>query len=238
MKIALIGYGKMGKAIEEIAVDREHQIILKIDEHNVSDFTKENIGKADVAIEFTGPHTAYENVKKALEYNVPIVCGSTGWLEKLQEIKQLCIEAKGSFIYSSNFSVGVNIFFELNKKLASLMALHKDYEVQVTEIHHTQKKDAPSGTAITIAEQILEHLKTKKSWVNHISDNTGELEIISERIDPAPGIHKVKYSSAIDDVEIIHTAHNRQGFALGAVLAAEFIKDRKGVFSMKEVLGL
>jgi 4-hydroxy-tetrahydrodipicolinate reductase len=238
MKIALIGYGKMGKAIEEIAVDREHQIILKIDEHNVSDFTKENIGKADVAIEFTGPHTAYENVKKALEYNVPIVCGSTGWLEKLQEIKQLCIEAKGSFIYSSNFSVGVNIFFELNKKLASLMALHKDYEVQVTEIHHTQKKDAPSGTAITIAEQILEHLKTKKSWVNHISDNIGELEIISERIDPAPGIHKVKYSSAIDDVEIIHTAHNRQGFALGAVLAAEFIKDRKGVFSMKEVLGL
>src|SRR5436853_1091415 len=127
MKIALIGYGKMGKAIEEIAVDREHQIILTIDEHNVSDFTKENIGKADVAIEFTGPHTAYENVKKALEYNVPIVCGSTGWLEKLQEIKQLCIEAKGSFIYSSNFSVGVNIFFELNKKLASLMALHKDY---------------------------------------------------------------------------------------------------------------
>jgi 4-hydroxy-tetrahydrodipicolinate reductase len=238
MKIALIGYGKMGKAIEEIAVDREHQIILKIDEHNVSDFTKENIGKADVAIEFTGPHTAYENVKKALEYNVPIVCGSTGWLEKLQEIKQLCIEAKGSFIYSSNFSVGVNIFFELNKKLASLMALHKDYEVQVTEIHHTQKKDAPSGTAITIAEQILEHLKTKKSWVNHISDNIGELEIISERIDPAPGIHKVKYSSAIDDIEIIHTAHNRQGFALGAVLAAEFIKDRKGVFSMKEVLGL
>jgi 4-hydroxy-tetrahydrodipicolinate reductase len=238
MKIALIGYGKMGKAIEEIAVNRGHEIVLKIDEYNLSDFNKKNITTADVAIEFTGPHSAYDNVKKALEFDVPLVCGSTGWLEKLDEIEKLCTERKGTFIYASNFSVGVNIFFEVNKRLAALMALQKDYEVQVTEIHHTQKKDAPSGTAITIAEQILDNLKRKKSWVNHISDNVGELEIISERIDPAPGIHKVKYSSAVDDIEIIHTAHSRQGFALGAVLAAEFIKDKKGIFSMKDVLSL
>jgi 4-hydroxy-tetrahydrodipicolinate reductase len=238
MKIALIGYGKMGKAIEEIAVNRGHEIVLKIDEYNVADLIKKNISTANVAIEFTGPHSAYDNVKKVLEFDVPLVCGSTGWLEKLDEIKKLCIERGGSFIYASNFSVGVNIFFGINKELAALMAHQKDYEVQVTEIHHTQKKDAPSGTAITVAEQILENLKRKKSWVNHISENTGELEIISERIDPAPGIHKVKYSSAVDDIEIIHTAHSRQGFALGAVLAAEFITDKKGIFSMKDVLSL
>jgi len=238
MKIALIGYGKMGKAIEEIAVSRGHEIVLKIDEYNLAEFNKKNVSSADVAIEFTGPHSAYDNVKKALEFDVPLVCGSTGWLDHLDEIKKLCMERGGSFIYASNFSVGVNIFFEINKKLATLMAHQKDYEVQVTEIHHTQKIDAPSGTAITIAEQILENLKRKKTWVNHVSDNPKELEILSERIDPAPGIHKIKYSSAVDDIEIIHTAHSRQGFALGAVLAAEHIKDKKGIFSMKDVLGL
>jgi len=238
MKIALIGYGKMGKAIEEIAVSRGHEIVLKIDEYNLAEFNKKNVSSADVAIEFTGPHSAYDNVKKALEFDVPLVCGSTGWLDHLDEIKKVCMERGGSFIYASNFSVGVNIFFEINKKLATLMAHQKDYEVQVTEIHHTQKIDAPSGTAITIAEQILENLKRKKTWVNHVSDNPKELEILSERIDPAPGIHKIKYSSAVDDIEIIHTAHSRQGFALGAVLAAEHIKDKKGIFSMKDVLGL
>jgi 4-hydroxy-tetrahydrodipicolinate reductase len=238
MKIALIGYGKMGKAIEGIAASRGHEIVLKIDEYNLADLNKKNMAIANVAIEFTGPHSAYQNVKKVLEFDVPLVCGSTGWLEKLDEIKKLCTERGGSFIYASNFSVGVNIFFEINRRLAALMTLQKDYEVQVTEIHHTQKKDAPSGTAITIAEQILENLKRKKSWVNQISENTEELEIISERIDPAPGIHKVKYSSTVDDIEIIHTAHSRQGFALGAVLAAEFIQDKKGIFSMKDVLGL
>lgn len=238
MKIALIGYGKMGKAIEEIAVNRGHQVVLKIDEDNLADLSKKNLEKADVAIEFTGPHSAYENVKKALEFDIPLVCGSTGWLERLDEIKKLCVERNGSFIYASNYSVGVNIFFEVNKKLAALMASQKDYEVQVTEIHHTQKKDAPSGTAITIAEQILEKLNRKKNWVNHISDNVDELEIISERIDPAAGTHKIKYSSAVDDIEIIHTAHSRQGFALGAVLAAEYIHNKKGIFSMKDVLGL
>ena len=238
MRIALIGYGKMGKAIEEIAVNRGHEIVLKIDEYNLSDFNKKNTEAANVAIEFTGPHGAYDNVRKALEFDIPLVCGSTGWLEKLNEIKKLCTDRKGSFIYASNFSVGVNIFFEINKKLAALMNLQKDYEVQVTEVHHTRKKDAPSGTAITIAELILENLKRKKTWVNHISDNVEDLEIISERIDPAPGIHKVKYSSAVDDIEIIHTAHSRQGFALGAVLAAEFIQEKKGIFSMKDVLSL
>jgi len=238
MKIALIGYGKMGKAIEEIAVSRGHEIVLKIDEYNLAEFNKKNVSSADVAIEFTGPHSAYDNVKKALEFDVSLVCGSTGWLDHLDEIKKLCMERGGSFIYASNFSVGVNIFFEINKKLATLMAHQKDYEVQVTEIHHTQKIDAPSGTAITIAEQILENLKRKKTWVNHVSDNPKELEILSERIDPAPGIHKIKYSSAVDDIEIIHTAHSRQGFALGAVLAAEHIKDKKGIFSMKDVLSL
>ena len=236
MKIALIGYGKMGKAIEEIAVNRGHEIVLKIDEYNLADFNKQNISKADAAIEFTGPHSAYENVRKALGFDIPVVCGSTGWLEKLDEIKKLCSDRNGSFIHTSNFSVGVNIFFEINKKLAFLMSPRKDYEVQVTEIHHTEKKDAPSGTAITIAEQILENIKGKKGWVNHISDNPQDLEIISERIDPAAGTHKVKYSSAVDDIEIIHTAHSRHGFALGAVLAAEYIKDKKGIFSMKDVL--
>jgi 4-hydroxy-tetrahydrodipicolinate reductase len=169
---------KNGKAIEEIALNRGHEIVLKIDEDNFSDFTKENISKADVAIEFTGPQSAYENIKKALSFDIPLVCGSTGWLEKLEEANKICSERKGGFIYSSNFSVGVNIFFEVNKRLAQLITAHQDYEPQITEIHHTTKKDAPSGTAITIAEQILEVNKRKKSWVNHITDNADELEIL------------------------------------------------------------
>lgn len=238
MKVVLLGYGKMGKAIEDVALRRGHEVVLKIDEFNIEEFSRENARRADVAIEFTGPHSAYANVRRALEFGLPVVCGSTGWLEKLDLVKSFCTELNGSFIYSSNFSVGVNIFFEINKRLAKLLAAHKDYEVQVTEIHHTAKKDSPSGTAITIAEQILENMTRKKGWVNHISDNPEEIEIISERIDPAPGTHKVKYSSAIDDIEIIHTAHNRQGFALGAVLAAEYIHDKKGVYSMSDVLHL
>jgi 4-hydroxy-tetrahydrodipicolinate reductase len=238
LRIALIGYGKMGKAIEEIALQRGHEVALTIDQPNLHEFTKENIRKADVAIEFTGPHSALENVKQCLEFGVPVVCGSTGWAERLGEMKKLCAGKSGSFIYSSNYSVGVNIFFEVNKRLAGLMASHKKYEVILEEIHHTQKKDAPSGTAITLAEQVLQSIKRKKQWVNELSDNPEDLEIISQRIDPAPGTHRVKYSSAIDDIEIIHTAHNRKGFAGGAVLAAEFLKDRKGFFTMKDVLGL
>lgn len=238
MNIALIGYGKMGKAIEDIALQRGHTIVLKIDVDNADQFTKENLDDADVAIEFTGPHSAFDNVKKLMQFGVRTVCGSTGWLDKIEEIKNDCKKNNTAFIYASNFSVGVNIFFEVNKRLAALMKAHEDYEIQLTEIHHTEKKDAPSGTAISLAEQVLENIPRKKNWVNNISDNPEDLEILSERIDPAAGTHKVKYSSGIDDIEIIHTAHTRKGFALGAVLAAEFLKGKKGIYSMKEVLGL
>lgn len=238
MKIALIGYGKMGKAIEEIALHRGHEIVLKINDENLEDFTRERVLHADVAIEFTGPHSAFKNVYDMIGFGIPVVCGSTGWLDHLEKVQQFCSEQNGSFLYASNFSIGVNLFFELNRHLAGLMAKHPDYEVQIEEIHHTQKRDSPSGTAITLAEQVMKKISRKKTWVNHISDNPDELEIISERVDPAPGTHKVKYYSAIDDIEIIHTAHNRKGFALGAVLAAEYIHDKKGIFSMKEVLGL
>jgi 4-hydroxy-tetrahydrodipicolinate reductase len=238
MNIALIGYGKMGKAIEEIAVERGHTILLKVNDENLGDFTNEKVAKADVAIEFTGPHTAFDNIKAIIDFGVAVVSGSTGWTERITEINKYCTEKNCSFLYASNFSVGVNVFFELNKKLASLMAPHKEYAISMEEIHHTQKKDAPSGTAITLAEQILERVPQKKKWVNHPASDVSELPIISKREDPAPGTHSIKYSSSIDDIEIIHTAHNRKGFALGAVLAAEFIKDKKGIFSMKEVLGL
>jgi 4-hydroxy-tetrahydrodipicolinate reductase len=238
MNIALIGYGKMGKAIEEVALQRNHSIVLKIDENNLADFTRENLSKADVAIEFTSPHSAYDNVKKAIEWDTPIVCGSTGWTERLDEIKEYCKEKNGSFIHTSNFSIGVNIFFEINKKLASLMSSHPGYTIRLEETHHTAKKDAPSGTAITLAEQVMELLPYKKKWVNHESSSADELSIVSRRIDPAAGTHSVKYFSPIDDIEIVHTAHNRVGFAAGAVLAAEFIRDKKGIFTMKDVLHL
>jgi len=238
MNIAIIGYGKMGKIIEEVAISRGHTINLKIDLNNINDFTKENLNKSDVVIEFTGPHSAYENVMKCLEAGMPVVCGSTGWLEQFDKTKEYCEKKNGSFLYASNFSVGVNIFFEINKVLAQMMDKQQGYEVSMTEIHHTQKKDAPSGTAITLAEQILENLKRKTSWVNHDSKNHEELVITSERTDPAPGTHIVKYSSGVDDIEITHIAHNRNGFALGAVMAAEFLKDRRGVYSMKDVLAL
>lgn len=237
MRIALIGYGKMGQAIENIAVEKGHEVVLKIDITNAADFTQENIAKADVAIEFTGPHSAFNHVIKCIEFGIPVVCGSTGWLEKWAEVKQYCEEKKGTLIYASNYSIGVNLFFELNTYLAKLMSSHADYNVMMEEIHHTQKKDAPSGTAITLAEQVLQHITRKKQWINQLSDDTEKLEIISARIDPAPGTHKIKYTSAVDDIEIIHTAHNRIGFAGGAVMAAEFSIGKKGIYSMKEVLG-
>jgi len=238
MKIALVGYGKMGRAIEAVALERGHEIALKIDLDNLDELNTAHLSRAEVAIEFTGPHSAFSNVMACLEAGVPVVCGSTGWLEKFEEAKNYCLAHGGALLYASNFSVGVNIFFEVNKRLAALMEPHPEYDVAVTEIHHTQKKDAPSGTAISLAEQILDNIHRKKRWVNHTSDDPGELEIISDRIDPAPGTHKVLYSSPIDDLEIIHTAHNRTGFATGAVLAAEFVRNKKGIFGMKDVLGL
>ncbi len=237
LNIALIGYGKMGKAIEEIAVKRGHAILLKIDIDTVEQFTKENLQRCDVAIEFTSPHSAVENILTCLNAGIPVISGSTGWLARWEEVKAKCEAMNGAMVYASNYSVGVNIFFEVNKFLARLMDPQGDYDVSMEEIHHTEKKDAPSGTAITLAEQILENLGRKKEWVNQRSVSPEELAIISERIDPAPGTHKIKYSSLVDDIEIIHTAHNRKGFATGAVLAAEFIHNKKGIFSMKDVLG-
>src|SRR5579871_5438956 len=194
MRIALIGYGKMGKAIEEIALKRGHEIVLKIDIDNVGEFNKENLSKADAAIEFSSPHSAFDNVMKCLRSGVPVICGSTGWLDKYDEVKKYCLDNNGAFLYSSNYSIGVNIFFEINKHLAQLMTNHAEYNVSMSETHHTQKRDAPSGTAITLAEQILEKIPRKTKWVNHNSANPYELEILSERIDPAPGTHAIKYS--------------------------------------------
>jgi 4-hydroxy-tetrahydrodipicolinate reductase len=238
MKIALIGYGKMGKAIEEIALQNGHEIVLTISIENTEDMTQANLQKADVAIEFTGPESAAENLQKCFEVNLPVVCGSTGWLDKWEEVKNFCTAKDGALVYASNYSIGVNLFFEVNHFLAKLMNEYDSYEVKLAEIHHTQKKDAPSGTAITLAEQILSNISRKKQWVNKHVEDGEELEIISERIDPAPGTHKIKYTSSIDDIEIIHTAHNRTGFATGAVKAAEFLRGKKGVFTMKDVLGL
>lgn len=237
MKIALIGYGKMGQLIEKLAMERGHEIVAKIHINNTEEFTKFNLQKADVAIEFTGPDSAFENIKRCIDYNLPVVSGSTGWNESIESIKVYCKERNGSFLHASNFSIGVNIFFEVNKYLAKLMASHnQEYDVSLKEIHHTQKKDSPSGTAVTLAEQVLEIFKTKKNWVKGYSTRREDLSIISERIDPAPGTHQVKYSSGIDDIEIIHTAHNREGFALGAIQAAEYIHDKKGIFTMQDVL--
>lgn len=238
LNIALIGYGKMGKAIEEIALQRGHAIALAIDLHNADKFNRDNLAAADVAIEFTGPDSAYANILKGLECSVPVVSGSTGWLQHWDGVVASCHQHNGAFLYASNFSIGVNIFFELNKRLAELMASQPGYEVTMEETHHTQKKDAPSGTAVTLAEQVIERLGRKKSWGSVWNGSADELVITSKRIDPAPGIHTVTYSSAIDDIQITHTAHNRTGFATGAVLAAEFLKDKKGIFGMKDVLGL
>jgi len=236
MKIALIGYGKMGKTIEEIAILRGYEIVLKIDVNNESDFTYQNLSKADIAIEFTSPESAVFNLKKCFDYGIPVVCGSTGWLEHWNEINNYCEQKNGAFFYASNFSIGVNIFFELNKKLAALMNGRQEYDVAIEEIHHTQKKDAPSGTGITLAEGIIENLPSKNKWVSGEAFNSNELCIISKRIDPAPGTHLVTYTSTIDDIEIKHTAHSRKGFAEGAVAAAEFIHNKKGIFSMEDLL--
>ena len=238
MKIALIGYGKMGKAIEEIASTQGDEIVLKISSSNKDSFTIENIQQADVAIEFTKPESAVDNIKKCLDAHVPVVCGTTGWLTQLNEIKNYCNQKQGSFLYASNFSIGVNLFFAVNKYLASLISTHQEYDVSMEEIHHTQKKDAPSGTAITLAEQILEKIKTKTSWVNNETYKQSELEIISKRVGDVPGVHTIKYNSPTDVIEITHSAHNRKGFAGGVLLAAKFIVDKKGIFSMQDVLGL
>lgn len=236
MNIALIGYGKMGHTIEAIALRRGHRIGLVIDWENRNELTREKLSGCDVAIEFTGPQSAADNLLGCIRAGIPVICGSTGWLERWGEVKKECEDSDGAMLYASNFSIGVNIFFEINKHLATIMSHHPEYHVSMEEIHHTQKKDAPSGTAITLAEDILRVNKNKTGWVPGETAEPGQIPIISKRIDPAPGTHTISYESAIDRIDITHTAHSREGFAYGAVLAAEFLAGKKGIYSMRDVL--
>ncbi|HZL08830.1 MAG TPA: 4-hydroxy-tetrahydrodipicolinate reductase [Prolixibacteraceae bacterium] len=238
MKIALIGYGKMGKEIEKIALDHGHEIVLKIDVTNPKDLTIANLQKADVAIEFTMPASAPANYKLCFEAGIPVVSGTTGWLKQRPEVDQLCKTMNGTFFYASNFSLGVNIFFALNKRLAELLANRSEYKVEVTEIHHTHKLDAPSGTAITLAEGIMENIPEKKTWVNSSTDQNDELGIVSLREGEVPGTHTINYDSEVDYIEITHCAKSRKGFALGAVLAAEFSNGKKGILTMNDLLNI
>ncbi len=233
MKIALLGYGKMGKVIERIALERGHEIVLKKDESN----TYDGLENADVAIDFSVPTAAVDNISTCLSANVPVVSGTTGWLDRYDEMVRLCEAKNGTFLYGSNFSLGVNLFFELNEYLAKMMARFADvYKVSMEEIHHTQKLDSPSGTAISLAKGIIQH-SDYESWTEDQAENN-QIHIEAKRIENIPGTHSVFYSSDVDFIEIKHVAHNREGFALGAVLAAEWIQDKKGVFSMKDVLDL
>ncbi|MFD2727226.1 4-hydroxy-tetrahydrodipicolinate reductase [Hyunsoonleella rubra] len=233
MKIALLGYGRMGQTIEKIAISRGHDVVLTIDK----DDTNYDITKADVAIDFSIPSVAFDNISNCLKNNVPVVSGTTGWLKDYNNAIELCKENDGAFIYASNFSLGVNIFFELNKTLAKMMSNLKQYNVSMEEIHHTKKLDAPSGTAITLAEGVIENNQNYDSWkLNQNGENT--VPIVAKRIEDVPGTHTVTYDSEVDTISIEHIAHNRQGFALGAVVAAEWLVGKTGVFSMNDVLNI
>lgn len=236
MKLALIGYGKMGKEIEQIAISRGHSVVLKIDINNPEELTKENLSKADVAIEFTSPTTAVKNYLKCFEAGVPVVSGTTGWLEQKAEVEKACSAANGCFFYTSNFSLGVNIFFAMNRYLAQIMKEFPQYDVSMTEVHHTQKLDAPSGTAITLADDIIAINPLKTNWTIDEPNSDTELHINPIREGSIPGIHTIKYNSDVDYIEITHSAYNRKGLALGAVLAAEFCKGRRGILSMSDLL--
>lgn len=232
MKIALLGYGKMGKMIEQTAISRNHEIVLKVDV-DTKDF---DISVADVAIDFSTPSSAFNNIKMCIENKVPVISGTTGWLDNYDEAVKLCNSNGGAFIYASNYSLGVNIFFQLNETLARMMSNLSQYDVRIEEIHHTQKLDAPSGTAITLAEGIIDNSK-KTGWrLERAHEN--EIPITAKRIGAVPGTHTVSYTSSIDSIDIVHTAYNREGFALGAVVAAEWIIGKKGVYTMKDVLNL
>jgi 4-hydroxy-tetrahydrodipicolinate reductase len=242
MKIALIGYGKMGKMIESIALDRNHEIVLVIDQDNAQDLTIENLQKADVAIEFSTPNTVLQNIQTAINSKVPLVVGTTGWYGHLQEVKDNCISEGSTVMYGSNFSVGVNIFFQINQQVAKMMNNFSDqYDVGMEEIHHIHKLDSPSGTAITIAEDIIHEFDHKNEWVDVKSDDVvtnhkpEHLIIESYREGEVPGTHVVIYDSDVDRIELKHIAHGRQGFALGAVLAAEWLKGKSGFYSVKEM---
>lgn len=232
MKIALLGYGRMGKEIEKIAISRGHEIVIKKDVGDIID-----INLADVAIDFSLPTSAFDNITDCMKNQVPVVCGTTGWLDKYEEAIAFCKENNSAFLYASNFSLGVNIFFELNKQLAKLMNGIDNYSIDMEEIHHTKKLDAPSGTAITLAEGIIENTN-KKDWELGEKASEENIPIVAKRIPDVPGTHTVWYNSEVDSIEIKHTAHNRKGFALGAVVAAEWIADKKGIFTMKDVLNI
>lgn len=236
MKIAILGYGKMGKAIEKIALDRGHEITMKIHRNNQDELNVENLKNADVVIDFSIPHSAKGNILMAIEAKTPIVSGTTGWLDDYNEVAKLCLAQGSAFLYASNFSLGVNLFFELNKSLAKLMNGHDQYQIDMTEIHHTQKLDAPSGTAISLAEQITDENNIKNKWTLNEQATSEEIKIDALREGKVPGTHIVNYSSEIDTITIKHEAHSREGFAFGAVIAAEWIQNKQGVFSMHDVL--
>ena len=231
MKIALVGYGKMGKIIDEIATQRNHEIVARLNESPTSG----NLNNADVVIEFSNPEVAFNNIKTCLENNIPVICGTTGWLDQKPEIEKIAAENNTAFLYGSNFSLGVNLFFALNEKLADLMKNFPDYNIQLEEIHHTHKKDAPSGTAISLAEGIIKNDQRFEGWKLEETKEK-ELGIFAIREDEVPGTHSVFYKSSVDEIEIKHTAYSRNGFALGAVIAAEWIQGKTGNFSMKDVL--
>lgn len=235
MKIALLGYGKMGKEIEAIALQRHHSIVLKVDDTNSASITKTDLQQADVAIEFSTPHTVISNIKKCLDAQLPIVVGTTGWYDFFNNIETECQQKNGTLFHSTNYSLGVNIFMKMNSYLAELMNKYASYDVSMEEIHHIHKLDKPSGTAITLANQLLDKIERKKNW--SITDTNPETLFIKDvREGEVPGTHIIKYSSAVDDIEIMHKAHNRQGFALGAVIAAEYIYGKKGIFTMNDLM--
>ena len=238
MKIALVGYGKMGHEIESIALENQDQISFKITSRNLQELDEINAENTDVAIEFSKPDTAFQNISKVLNARVPVVSGTTAWLEKLAAAKQIAEENKTALFYAPNFSLGVNLFFELNKKLALMMSNYAEYKVDMEEIHHTEKLDAPSGTAVKLAEELIQIHPQKTSWINSETENENELDIISKRISGVPGTHSINYRSSIDEISISHVAFSRKGFAKGAWMAAHFIKDKKGFFEMKDLLNL
>jgi 4-hydroxy-tetrahydrodipicolinate reductase len=236
MKLALIGYGKMGKEIEAIAVSRGHEIKLIIDIDNQNDLTAENLRNCDAAIEFTIPSSAVENYYKCFDAGIPVISGTTGWLNRREEVVKRCKEKSGTFFYGSNFSIGVNLFFELNKTLARLMAMHPEYKPEMTEVHHTKKLDAPSGTALSLAEDIINILPKINKWTENSSAEENELPVHSQRTGDVPGIHTIRYESEADFIEITHSAKSRKGFALGVVMAAEYCQGKTGILSMKDML--
>ena len=236
MNIALFGYGKMGKEIEAIALKRNHTIVLKINKTNTEKITDADLQKADVIIEFSTPHAVLENIKKCIHAQTPVVVGTTGWYENFETIKKLCLEKNGSLFHATNFSLGVNLFFKLNTYLAELMNNYPSYEVSMEEIHHIHKLDKPSGTAITLAEQIIKKIDKKTNWSIE-TKNESTLFIKDVREGEVPGTHSIKYHSEVDDIEIMHKAHNRKGFALGAVIAAEFLYGKKGIYTMTDIIG-